>query len=228
MSFCKRLLVQGVLVGLAAATAQAQVMVDEKWDGYADGDKPRTPWQIKDVKENDPESVTVVGGAVLLDNVGTTDGNYNPGLVRWFEPAAVPLKISFTYRIPQDYGRDSQLIFRLTDTADKAAVDLILGRNYAHRGISYRSDKGDHVPVGHSFRPDETVTITLSNIDPETRTYDLAWSSSAGTSGEAKGIAFRTADVGPLCVLRFGESSKERSVSQLFLDDILVERTPRQ
>lgn len=213
-----------------AAMAGADTVLDEKWTDYKNGDVPKAPWDVKQCVPGDGDSITVQDGFLVYDNGGkgkdpAGKDNWNPELKYSFKPTKEKLNITFTYRIPQNYGAGSQLTFTLLGSNNKAAVYLSLGRNYYYQqGMSFRDEKNEFHPMGHTFTVDETVTIELKNIDLSAKTFDCAWSSSTGEMGKVSDCTFNNS-VPDFTTISLGDNTGPDVVSKMFLGPIKIETT---
>lgn len=214
---------------LSGPFAWAQtVLLDEDWQGYADGGELQSPWRIGGVGDRlagggqDLDAVTVTGGWAVLENVGNEKGNLNPTISRELALGGRALQeVSFQYRLERDYTDASQIFFSLGDGKGNA-IALVLGKNYQFGGMTVRGQDRAFTELGHRFSPGEIVTVRLMQIDPAKKTFALAWQSSTGTSGQKADLPFSNPAVASLAVISFGESSMELSKSRLAVRAIKV------
>jgi hypothetical protein len=227
------MLVPAVALSFAAQT-HAGTVINENWDEYTAGSGVSSPWSqtlgggttpavSQDIVTNTTIN-SVTSNWLLIDNAATDEVNDNPGLKGTFSAITTTANFSLDYSIPQNYGNGSQIYLTLF-SGSKAAIQLVLGKNWQRNGISYYDSTGTNQGVGHTFSAGETVHITLADIDFTLGTYDILWSSSKGTSGSVNDIAFINS-VTSLDNLSIGESSPVGGTSKIYLDNISLTTVP--
>ena len=203
------------------------VLMDEGWSGYSDNDVPASPWVVASADAED--TITVQDGWVLIDDESTTSTNWPPKLSWDFGQQTELMTVSFKYTVNDtEFVRavDSPSIW-LRDSNNVIAIQLQLGANYVYNEITTRDLSGASQKVGHAYSADETVTITLSNIDVGTDTFDIAWSSDAAgnPSGGKTGASF-TNDVTEISKVFSTNNAGPTTTLEYSLDDIYVSVIP--
>lgn len=226
-----RLMTCAVVVAAAALTSAAHAAINwtDNWSTYSSG-VPGNPWQLRGLSTGDTDTITTTGNnEVQIHNTGGDATNANPQLVLSI-PTAVgqfittPVNISFSYRIPKNYGASSQMIFSVVeyvnDKEGAEAIRILLGSNWQTNYLSYWDTTGMH-STSLKFAPDEVVNITLSNVNITTGTYTLGWSSASG-SGSVN-AAFKTSKVQNLGEFIIGESSANTSESDVYIGTVKIQ-----
>lgn len=209
---------------LLAGFVHADTILDEKWTGYKNGDVPKAPWEIAQAGNGDGDAVTVQDGWLFYDNGGKGPNNWNPEVKFKFAPVTTKLNISFSYRMP-DNGIGSQIIFSVRGSDNAFAIYLVLGKNYYYqKGMSYQDSLKQVHSIGHTFVANETVNVSLNNIDPKEKTFDIVWSSSTGESGKATGTFNGKAN--DLASIFIADNTGPDLVSKMFLGPVKIESVP--
>lgn len=223
---------------VTAGSAHAATILNENWTtGYTAGvsQAPLPPWSVSDTSSPN-RSVTVLNGKIYYhdsDNRTVDDLNntlWNPSLYYTFSQSTTSkLNISLSFRLSSE--TNSQMQFILRDSAGKAALTIGLGKSFwPTNSLYYVDGSGNKILFpGHVYSATETVTLSLTNIDLSTSTFDIAWSTdNAGASvknGVITGAAFTNA-VTNFKSIRFMDNTAGSALAELQLGAVTIETVP--
>lgn len=223
---------------ILAGAAHAATILNEDWTtGYTKdtAQAPRSPWQVSDATAPD-ETITVLNGKLYYhdsDNRsqdGLGNSIWNPSLYYTFSQSTTQnLNISFSYRLSSE--TNSQMQFALRDSTGKAAVVIGLGKSFwPANGLYYVDTSGNKVQFpGHTYSATETVTISLTNINLTTGTYDIAWSTdntnATTKSGTITGAVFN-GTVTNFNSIRLFDNTGGNALAEFQLGAIIIETVP--